>query len=335
MAPSRPASSTRTGKTGWRRCGWACVTPVRRVGADRPLLLVGYSNGGALAVKYTAEALERPQDPRPSRLLLLSPMIGVTPAAGLAWWISRLGVFPTSRRRGGSTCCRNTTRSSTTRFRRTLHFKPGRSRAPCTRDLSASGRRRPTRRLSADSHVPVRRRRDRQHARRRQRALRSAAGQRQRAGAVRPQSPRRHRRVRAGRGSDARARACSTGPSAATAERSSPIEPRIPSDVVARTIESGRATAADRETASRVAPGVYSLDPHRDSVPGRRSPLRHGARGGWQRAVSPGTAQPARRTSGAHRRRRYVRAPDGESVLPVHRRAHPRMGRGAVRPEDR
>jgi alpha-beta hydrolase superfamily lysophospholipase len=66
----------------------------RRAGPDRPLLLVGYSNGGALAVKYATEALDRPQDPRPSRLLLLSPMIGVTPAARLAWWISRLGVVP-------------------------------------------------------------------------------------------------------------------------------------------------------------------------------------------------------------------------------------------------
>jgi alpha-beta hydrolase superfamily lysophospholipase len=66
----------------------------QKVGADRPLVLVGYSNGGALALKYTTEALERPQDPPPSRLLLLSPMIGVTPAARLAWWISRLGVFP-------------------------------------------------------------------------------------------------------------------------------------------------------------------------------------------------------------------------------------------------
>jgi alpha-beta hydrolase superfamily lysophospholipase len=66
----------------------------RRVGPDRPLLLVGYSNGGALAVKYAVEALDRPQDPPPSRVLLLSPMIGVTPAARLAWWISRLGVVP-------------------------------------------------------------------------------------------------------------------------------------------------------------------------------------------------------------------------------------------------
>jgi alpha-beta hydrolase superfamily lysophospholipase len=66
----------------------------QRIGPDRPLVLVGYSNGGALAVKYAAEALDRPQDPKASRLLLLSPMIGVTPAARLAWWISRLGVVP-------------------------------------------------------------------------------------------------------------------------------------------------------------------------------------------------------------------------------------------------
>jgi alpha-beta hydrolase superfamily lysophospholipase len=66
----------------------------QRIGPDRPLVLVGYSNGAALAVKYATEALDRPQDPPASRLLLLSPMIGVTPAAGLAWWISRLGVLP-------------------------------------------------------------------------------------------------------------------------------------------------------------------------------------------------------------------------------------------------
>jgi alpha-beta hydrolase superfamily lysophospholipase len=65
-----------------------------KIGADRPLLLVGYSNGGALAVTYAAEALDRPEDPKPSRVLLISPMIGVTPAARLARWISLLGVVP-------------------------------------------------------------------------------------------------------------------------------------------------------------------------------------------------------------------------------------------------
>jgi alpha-beta hydrolase superfamily lysophospholipase len=63
----------------------------QQTGPDKPLVIVGYSNGGALAVKYALEALDRPQDPRATSLVLISPMIGVTPAARLAWWISRLG----------------------------------------------------------------------------------------------------------------------------------------------------------------------------------------------------------------------------------------------------
>jgi alpha-beta hydrolase superfamily lysophospholipase len=66
----------------------------QRIGPDRPLLLIGYSNGGALAVKYAAEGFDRPQDPAASRVLLISPMIGVTPAARLARWISLLGAAP-------------------------------------------------------------------------------------------------------------------------------------------------------------------------------------------------------------------------------------------------
>ena len=58
-----------------------------------PLVIVGYSNGGALALKYALEALDR-DEPRPAKLILLSPMIGVTPAAGLARWISMLGGVP-------------------------------------------------------------------------------------------------------------------------------------------------------------------------------------------------------------------------------------------------
>ncbi len=58
-----------------------------------PLIIVGYSNGGALALKYAIEAIER-GEPRPAKLILLSPMIGVTPAARLARWISMLGGVP-------------------------------------------------------------------------------------------------------------------------------------------------------------------------------------------------------------------------------------------------
>jgi alpha-beta hydrolase superfamily lysophospholipase len=59
-----------------------------------PLIIVGYSNGGALALKYTLDALEQDRSIRPAKLILLSPMIGVTPAARLARWIGLLGVVP-------------------------------------------------------------------------------------------------------------------------------------------------------------------------------------------------------------------------------------------------
>lgn len=61
-----------------------------RVG-DRPLMLVGYSNGGALSVEYALEALEDPKLPAPDRLVLLSPEIGITKFAALAVWQERLG----------------------------------------------------------------------------------------------------------------------------------------------------------------------------------------------------------------------------------------------------
>lgn len=59
-----------------------------------PIILVGYSNGGALVTRYALEAADRDDLPRPSKVILMSPMIGVSPAAILARLISRLGVVP-------------------------------------------------------------------------------------------------------------------------------------------------------------------------------------------------------------------------------------------------
>jgi alpha-beta hydrolase superfamily lysophospholipase len=50
----------------------------RRAGADGSVHLVGYSNGGALSVKLAADALEDPSLPRADRIVLVSPMIGIT-----------------------------------------------------------------------------------------------------------------------------------------------------------------------------------------------------------------------------------------------------------------
>jgi alpha-beta hydrolase superfamily lysophospholipase len=59
-----------------------------------PIILVGYSNGGALVTRYALEAVDRDDLPKPSKVILVSPMIGVSPAAALARLISRLGVVP-------------------------------------------------------------------------------------------------------------------------------------------------------------------------------------------------------------------------------------------------
>jgi alpha-beta hydrolase superfamily lysophospholipase len=80
----------------------------RRAGGDAPLHIVGYSNGGALAVMYALDAIEDPALARPDRIVLISPMIGITrfarfsgiagwpaifPAFAKAAWLSRLPEF--------------------------------------------------------------------------------------------------------------------------------------------------------------------------------------------------------------------------------------------------
>jgi alpha-beta hydrolase superfamily lysophospholipase len=63
-------------------------------GAHTPLHLVGYSNGGALALKYTLEALDDPALARPDQLVLLSPMVGITSFARFAGVLGWPAVFP-------------------------------------------------------------------------------------------------------------------------------------------------------------------------------------------------------------------------------------------------
>jgi alpha-beta hydrolase superfamily lysophospholipase len=67
----------------------------RRVGPSLPLHLVGFSNGGALAMKYALDALEDPQLSRPDRLVLISPMIGITAFARFAGFAGLPAFLPT------------------------------------------------------------------------------------------------------------------------------------------------------------------------------------------------------------------------------------------------
>lgn len=92
-----PGALTRAQWQDWLAATRLAVREARRrVGPDAPLHMVGYSNGGALALKYTLDACEHPELAMPSRLVLLSPMIGLTSFArfaGVAGWPALLPRF--------------------------------------------------------------------------------------------------------------------------------------------------------------------------------------------------------------------------------------------------
>ena len=90
-----PAGLTTTAWEDWLAAVRIAARDLRqRIGADKPLLLVGYSNGGALVLKYSLDVIDGSGDPPPARLVLLSPMIGVPRFAWLARVISLLGPVP-------------------------------------------------------------------------------------------------------------------------------------------------------------------------------------------------------------------------------------------------
>ena len=55
-----------------------------RIGPDKSFVVAGYSNGGALAVKYSMDALFDPGLPPADKPLLFSPEIGITPFSAIA-----------------------------------------------------------------------------------------------------------------------------------------------------------------------------------------------------------------------------------------------------------
>jgi alpha-beta hydrolase superfamily lysophospholipase len=80
-----PAALTDVEWEDWMAATRLAVREARaRAGPDRPLHLVGFSNGGALTLKYALDAVEDARLPRPDRLVLISPMIGITAFARFA-----------------------------------------------------------------------------------------------------------------------------------------------------------------------------------------------------------------------------------------------------------
>ena len=67
---------------------------VRRAGPGKRLHVVGFSNGGALALKYALDAIADDALPKPERVVLLSPMIGITGFARYAGLAGLPAFFP-------------------------------------------------------------------------------------------------------------------------------------------------------------------------------------------------------------------------------------------------
>lgn len=63
----------------------------QRSGPSKPLHMVGFSTGAALAVEYALSRAQGENLPAISRMVLLSPAIGISPAAALAVWQKRAG----------------------------------------------------------------------------------------------------------------------------------------------------------------------------------------------------------------------------------------------------
>lgn len=67
-------------------------------GEEKPLHIIGFSNGGALAMKYALDALEDKALPQVDRVLLISPMVGITRFARFAGIAAVPAHFPAFER---------------------------------------------------------------------------------------------------------------------------------------------------------------------------------------------------------------------------------------------
>tara|TARA_R110000850_G_scaffold65358_4_gene146291 strand:- start:3153 stop:4625 length:1473 start_codon:yes stop_codon:yes gene_type:complete len=86
-----PSALTRTRWEDMAAAVEIAVGHLRESAPDRPLYLIGYSNGGALAVHYVLSTIENAELPKINGIVLLSPEIGITPTAAMAIWQERIG----------------------------------------------------------------------------------------------------------------------------------------------------------------------------------------------------------------------------------------------------
>ncbi|MYM63368.1 carboxylesterase [Pseudomaricurvus sp. HS19] len=90
-----PSSLLQVEHEDWQKVVALAMQHLRtQLGADASIYMVGYSNGGLLAVDYALAAMVGDQPVVPAGLTLLAPALGVTPAAGYAWLPNQLSGLP-------------------------------------------------------------------------------------------------------------------------------------------------------------------------------------------------------------------------------------------------
>ncbi len=90
-APSGLRSINRRDMAAAVRIGMAHL---ERQTQGKPIHMVGYSTGAPLAIEFALDALEGKAAPAPASLVLVSPAIGIHPAAGLAGFKNALSGLP-------------------------------------------------------------------------------------------------------------------------------------------------------------------------------------------------------------------------------------------------
>lgn len=89
-----PAGLTKAEVPQWQAATRLAVREARRRAAGKPLHIVGYSNGAALAVAHAADAIDNPALGRPDRVVLFSPMVGLTRFARFTGLAAMPSIFP-------------------------------------------------------------------------------------------------------------------------------------------------------------------------------------------------------------------------------------------------
>ena len=91
-----------TAPSGLASVSWQDMDAAVRLGMEhlsarvgvKPIHVIGYSTGAPLALNFALDAEQGSAAPMPASLVLISPAIGISPAAALAKWKRRVSIMP-------------------------------------------------------------------------------------------------------------------------------------------------------------------------------------------------------------------------------------------------